>query len=433
MKNPSILFDKNFWPLWFTQFFGAFNDNFFKNALIILITFKSLNVAGLKPEQVIALCGGIFIFPFFLFSAWAGTIADKYEQSQLVKAIKVLECFIMILATWGFLTENLILLLKALFLMGLQSALFSPIKYSYIPQKLKFEKWVEANALLQSATFSAILFGTILGGLAIAAPQRGVFYVNTTILSLALIGLIFSCFIPKAKPLSPELTIPLNPFKSTWKLIQYILSDKNIRWTVFLLAWFWFYAAALIALTPVYGKNILKGNEPAVIFLLALFAVGIGIGCLFCKRISSNTLKLVPLGALGLSLFLLDLFFQSQAISERSYLTFKNFISDSKNFRIFLDFVLIAFSGGLFFVPLITLLQKISPLKHLSRVIAGSNIVDSIYMVGSAGFLIFLFGQGLNEINIFLILALCNLVPTGFALFFIKKEALKIRAFNYKN
>ena len=258
MNNNFLLWNRKFWPLCYTQFFGAFNDNFFKSALVILITFQAMSLAGLNSEQLIALCGGIFIFPFFLFSAIAGQIADKYEKARLIIYIKILEIFIMILAVSGFIMANLPVLLIALFLMGLQSSLFSPLKYSYIPYQVASHKLVEANALLQSTTFLAVLMGTIFGGLVIAIPEQGIFYVSFGVLSLAIIGLLFSLFIPKVSPVEPDLSLKYNPLTSTWNLIHYIIQKKRILYTILGLGWFWFYGATLLSILPGYGKKNIR-------------------------------------------------------------------------------------------------------------------------------------------------------------------------------
>ena len=417
INDTPLIIDKKFWPLCCTQFFGAFNDNFFKNALIILITFQSMSLGSFKPEQLIALSGGIFIAPFFLFSGLAGQIADKYEKSRLINYIKILELFIMILAVVGFFTNNLLLLLFSLFLMGLQSTLFSPLKYSYIPQQISEENLIEANALLQSSTFLAILIGTIFGGMTIAIPEKGILYVNIAVISLALIGLFFSLFISKASPLESPFPLKYNPFSSTWSLISYILPKKNILWTILGLNWFWFYGAALLALIPGYGKRVLGGNEQIVTFLLTLFSIGIGLGCMTCTKVSRNrlNLNLVPIGTLGLSVFLFDLFFQSHSIdyTQTRLLSFSHFIKNPQNIRLIFDIIMIAFSGGLLFVPLMTYLQTVSSKKHLSRVIAAGNVLDAFFIILSAGLLIGLFRLGLNEIKIFLILAFINLIAVG--------------------
>ena len=415
--DTPLIIDKKFWPLCCTQFFGAFNDNFFKNALIILITFQSMSLGSFKPEQLIALSGGIFIAPFFLFSGLAGQIADKYEKAKLMNYIKIFELFIMILAVVGFFTANLPLLLFSLFLMGLQSTLFSPLKYSYMPQQISSKKLTEANALLQSSTFLAILIGTIFGGIIIAIPEKGILYVNIALISLAFIGLFFSLFIPKAFSLESPFPLKYNPFSSTWNLISYILPKKNILWTILGLAWFWFYGAALLSLIPGYGKKVLGGNEQVVTFLLTLFSIGIGLGCMTCTKVSRNklNLNLVPIGALGLSVFLFDLFFQSYSIDHTQIqsLSLSHFIKNTQNIRLMFDLVMIAFSGGLLFVPLMTYLQTVSSKKHLSRVIAAGNILDAFFMIISAGLIIGLFRLGLNEIKIFLLLALINLIAVG--------------------
>ncbi len=437
-----LLWERAFWPLCCAQFFGAFNDNFFKNALVILITFQSLSFAGLSPEKLIALCGGIFIFPFFLFSSLAGQIADKYEKSRLLIYIKTLEIGIMSLAVMGFMAQSLWILLVALFLMGFQSALFSPLKYSYVPQKLGHKRLPVANAFLQSSTFLAILMGTLAGGLMVAVPEQGIKYVCVSIIVFAVVGFLFSLFILKASPSEPKLCLKYNPFVSTYRLIYYVLAKAPIRFTVLCLAYFWFYGLALLSLLPVYGKKILGGNEQVVAFLLTLFSVGVGLGCLISAlwhkgeqwirtKTSSPSLKgktfrfpaggaLALSGALGLSLFVLDLFWQSRSLSSKpaGQLSFADFIQNPEHFRIMFDLIMMAVSGGVFFVPLMTFLQKSAPKDHISRVIAGSNICEAFFMVLSALFLIVLFTIGLKELHAFFCLGLLSLMVFVLMLFY---------------
>ncbi len=425
MNNKFLLGNRKFWPLCATQFFGAFNDNFFKNALVILITFQSLKLWGLSSEQLIAFCGGVFIFPFFLFSAIAGQIADKYEKSRLITYIKILECFVMILAGAGFLTKNLSLLLLALFLMGLQSTLFSPLKYSYMPRQVSSDQLISANALLQSSTFLAILLGGVFGGLVIAIPHQGIFYTSLGVLGLSVIGLFFSLFVLKLSSLTPDLSFQYNPFTSTWNLIRYVLPKKHILYTLLGLAWFWFYGATFLALLPGYGKKILGGNEQVVTFLLTLFSIGIGLGCMVCKKISGRGLKLglAPIGALGLSVFLFDLSLQAYFTKDnhKTVIHFMDFIKNIQNFRIIFDLTMTSFSGGLLFVPLMTFLQTISPKKHLSRIISAGNIFDAFFIASSALLLILLFNFGLKEPEIFLFLASANLIISFLIYKFTKK------------
>ena len=424
----SLLQDRAFWPLLIVQFLGAFNDNFFKNALVILMAFQSLTLNGLSPEKLIALASGIFIFPFFLFSAVAGQIADKYEKSCLIVSVQGLEIFIMTIAVFGFMTKNLMVLLTALFFMGLQSALFGPLKYAYAPQILSEKSLVPANAFLQSSTFLAILSGTLLGGMMVAVPERGIQYICVGIIALAVLGFLFSLWILKASPSEPNLRFQYNPFTSTKRLLAYVWQKPPICFAVLCLSWFWFYGATMLALLPTYGKKVLGGNESVVVFLLTLFSIGIGLGCLTCAvyaqrtKYSENLGKtankykraLTPalLGALGLSLFLLDLFWQSldKVAHTSTGLSWAEFIQNPRHFRVIFDLTMIAFSGGLFFVPLMTFLQKSAPKPYMSRVIAGNNILSALFMALSAVLLMIAYSLGLNEIQIFLCLSLLNLI-----------------------
>ena len=230
------------------------------------MAFQSLTLKGLSPEKLIALASGIFIFPFFLFSAVAGQIADRYEKSRLIVSVQGLEIFIMTVATLGFMTKNLMVLLTALFFMGLQSALFGPLKYAYAPQMLSEKSLVPANAFLQSATFLAILSGTLLGGMMVAVPERGIQYVCVGIIALAFLGFLFSLLILKAPPSEPSLHLQYNPFTSTKHLMDYVWQKPPIRFAVLCLSWFWFYGATMLALLPTYGKKVLGGNESVVVF-----------------------------------------------------------------------------------------------------------------------------------------------------------------------
>lgn len=418
IKNTSLLIDKRFWPICGTQFFGAFNDNFFKNALLILITFSAINKTEINAKTLIALCGGIFIFPFFLFSSLSGQIADKFEKSQLIIKIKILEFFIMILAVVGFYTNNLPLLLFILFLMGLQSTLFSPLKYSYIPQILPQNKLLEANALFQIVALLAILLGTIAGGLVITSTQNGIFYVSMGVIIFSIIGFLFSLCTLKTTPLKSSVLIQYNIFYSTWNLISYIWSYKNTRAVILSLSWFWFHGSALISLLPTYGKNILGVNEPTVIFLFTLSSVGISLGCFICKKLSASKIKLqfCIIGLLGSSVLLLDLFIQSYIIYVRPQETilFIDFITNPIHFRIIFDLIMLSVLEGLFLIPLITLLQIIAPPKQRAQIIAGGNIFNSFFIVLAAIMLIFCFYIGLTESHVFLILSVLNLIMVRF-------------------
>ena len=246
MSQFGLLKSRRFWPLFWTQFLGAFNDNFLKNALVILITFKSVHVLGVSPGQMVALSGGIFILPFFLFSATSGQLADQLEKSKLIHWIKLMEIGIMILAAIGFVSEHYAFLMLVLFLMGLHSTFFGPIKYSILPQHLEPHELIGANALIEAGTFLSILLGTIAGGTLILAHQ-GIMWTCTGLIAIAVVGYVASLFVPKAPPVASSIQVEWNPVPPTLKILKATYSDKTLFYSIIGISWFWFYGATLLA------------------------------------------------------------------------------------------------------------------------------------------------------------------------------------------
>ena len=415
MSQITLVHDRRFWPLFWTQFLGAFNDNFFKNALVILITYRALSVAAMAPEQVVALCAGLFILPFFLFSATAGQLADRFPKSTLIPWIKFLEIVVMALAAVGFLTGSLPFLLAVLFLMGFQSTLFGPIKYGILPQLLKEDELVGGNALVETGTFLAILLGTIGGGLLIALEGIGPWVVSAGIIGFAVLGFMASLFIKKVPAEAPRLKVRLNPITPTWEIFKFTRQTQSVYRSILGVAWFWFVGASLLALFPNYCKDILHGDEHVITFFLALFSIGIGVGSMLCERLSQHRLELglVPFGSIGMTAFLFDLFWAGdpyEGVAAPAGLAgIGAFLAAPGGIRITLDLLLLSVFSGFYIVPLMTLVQQRTAPSHRSRVIAGSNVLSSLFMVISAGFLMGIHALGIPIPKIFLILTLLNL------------------------
>jgi len=377
----ALLKEKRFLPFFLTQFFGAFNDNVFKNALVIMIAFK---VAG-NSDMLVNLAAALFILPFFLFSAIAGQIADKYEKSALIKTVKLIEIIIMCIAATGFYFNNIPLLLTVLFLMGSQSSLFGPVKYGYLPQHLHKEELVGGNGLIESSTFLSILLGTITGGLLIALDS--ILPIAISVICIAIAGFTSSQFIPKTVASSPNLRISFNIFSATYKNVSFLPSNRVVFLSILAISWFWFYGSVFLMQIPNFSKKILFGDEVVVTWLLSMFSIGIGAGSLLCEKLSGKRVEigLVPLGAIGLAVFGLDLALTAQQWPHfTSVMNFTQFWQVSGSFRILLDLALIGISGGLYIVPLYALVQERADKNHLSRVIAGNNIINSLFMVAAA-------------------------------------------------
>ncbi len=414
MSSLNLLKHRRFFPLFWTQFFGALNDNFLKNALVILIAFKASNVMGLPSSEMVSLAGGIFILPFFLFSATAGQLADKYEKGKLIRIIKLVEIGIMALATYGLVQTQFEFLLIVLFLMGLHSTFFGPLKFSILPQHLKQKELIGGNALIEAGTFLAILIGTIGGGVLVSIPEQGPGLVGLVLLAVALIGFATSWMIPEAKAVDPGLNVQWNPVTPTWQILKFTKKNRTVFLSTLGISWFWFFGAATLSLFPIYCKNVLHSDESVVTLFLACFSVGIGLGSILCERLSQHRIELglVPLGSLGLSIFTIDLSFAGRpeafGSSLKTQATAYDFIQNSQGVHVLFDLILLSVFSGLFIVPLVSLIQERSEVTHRSRVIAGNNIINAFFMVVSSGMLVALMKMNVSVPHIFLLLAFLN-------------------------
>ncbi|MGB5065123.1 MAG: MFS transporter [Candidatus Competibacter sp.] len=406
----TLLKERRFLPFFITQFLGAFNDNVFKNALIILIAFQAADPA--QANTLINLSAGLFVLPFFLFSATAGQLADKYEKSHLMRWIKLLEIAIMLGAAAGFILGNMPLLIGLLFLMGGQSTLFGPVKYSILPQHLRPNELVGGNGWVEMGTFLAILIGTLLGGVLIAIPDSGPWLVSGAVVLLAVLGFMSSLFIPKATPDAPDLRINWNPITETWRNIDITRRDRTVFLSVLGISWFWFLGATYLAQLPNYSRLTLGGDEHVVTLLLTTFALGIGIGSMLCERLSGRRVELglVPFGSIGLTLFGVDLFFAASPVAAGAPLIGAlEFLRGASNWRVLIDILLMGMFGGFYIVPLYALVQQRSEPGFRSRVIAGNNIINALFMVLSAALAIFFLDvAGLSIPQFLLLTALFN-------------------------
>ena len=405
-----LLRQKRFLPFFITQFFGAFNDNVFKNALIILIAFQGAQFVDTDADLLINVAAAMFILPFFLFSATAGQWIDKYEKSRSIRIIKLIEIVIMSLAALAFIQGYIFLLITLLFLMGAQSTFFGPAKYSYIPQHLKTNELIEGNAWVQMGTFVAILMGTILGGVMVA-QEHGRQYVAYAIVLLAIAGYLSSRFIPVTPSLNKDLKINWNVISETYRNIKFLKSNRIVFLSVLGVSWFWFLGATYLVQLPNYTKSILGGDEQVVTMLLTLFTVGIGTGSLLCNWLSGKKIEigLVPFGSIGLTVFGIDLFFSQPEMLPAATLGLKEFLSNG-HLRLIADVVLIGFFGGLYIVPLMALVQQRSEPEHMSRVIAGNNIINALLMVLSAVVAIMVLSSGFSIAQLFLLVAIFNAI-----------------------
>ncbi|MDA0191150.1 MAG: MFS transporter, partial [Proteobacteria bacterium] len=386
MSQSRLLTTRRFAPFFATQFLGAFNDNLFKNALIVLLTFQAAQWTTLPAGVLANLAAGIFILPFFLFSATAGQLADKYDKARLARLVKLLEMLIMGVAAAGFALHSLAVLLAALFLLGLHSTLFGPVKYAILPQHLHADELVGGNALVEAGTFVAILLGTLAGGL-LAGTGGDPRWVAFAGLLVAVAGYLASRGIPAAPPPAPGLTINPNPLTETWRNLGFARANRTVFLSILGISWFWLYGALFLAQFPAYAKDVLGGDETSVTLLLATFTLGIGLGSLLCERLSGRLVEigLVPFGSIGLTLFGLDLAFASPAaLPAGAPLATGALLGLPGSWRVLGDLFALGLFGGFFIVPLYALVQLRSAAEQRARIIAANNILNALFMVGGA-------------------------------------------------
>lgn len=407
-----LLKERRFRPFFFTQFLGAFNDNVFKTALITLVTFRAGQLTDLDGKTLATLLPGLFILPFFLFSATSGQIADKFEKSAVARSVKIFEIGIMLLAAWGFLNHSLWPLVGALFLMGVHSTLFGPVKYSYLPQHLGEQELVGGNGMVEMGTFVAILVGEILGAW-LATSAFGPGLTSSVIIGVAVAGYWVSRGIPLSPAADPDLKINWNPLTETWNNLRFAHGNRTVWLSLLGISWFWFYGATMLAQFPSYAKEVLHGDESVFILLLAVFSFGIGLGSLLCEKLSGHKVEigLVPFGAIGLTVFGVELYFATpDGLAPATPWTWAAFLVQSSHWRILADLMLLGLFGGFYIVPLYALIQTRSEKSHQSRVIAANNILNALFMVVSAGVSMVLFHFGLSIPQLFLATALFNAV-----------------------
>ncbi|WP_199507117.1 MULTISPECIES: MFS transporter [unclassified Psychrobacter] len=406
---------RRFSAMFFTQFLGAFNDNVFKQALILVLTYTAAQKLNAEVSILNNLAAMLFILPYFLFSALAGQLADKYEKSKLTRLIKVLEIVIMTLAAVGFVFEWYVLLFVALFLMGTHSTFFGPIKYAYLPQAMRDDELVGANGLFQMGTSLAILLGMIVAGI-LTQLTNALYWVSAMVLLVAALGYFAARFIPVTPAMQPELKVNWNIFTTSMATIRYLYSLPFLFFVILGNSWFWFYGATFLTQTPEFSKVILHGNESVVIFLLTLFSVGVSIGSLLCKSFTKNqvSLRLLPFGIAGLSLFAMDLYWSLSQIDlsqTGALLGIGELWAVSGSWRVFVDLFFLGFSGGLYIVPLYAAMQAYAPTSHRARIVGANNIFNAIFMVGSAIFAIVLLNAlGLSLPQLFLVTGILNVV-----------------------
>jgi 1-acyl-sn-glycerol-3-phosphate acyltransferase len=410
MSQFSLLAKRRFAPFFWTQALGAFNDNAFRNAMVMLVAFQ-MALPDAQVSLYTNLAPALFILPYFLFSATAGQIAEKFEKTRLIRYVKLFEIAAMVVAAVGFFTHHISLLLVVLFLMGMHSTMFGPIKYSILPQALERDELVGGNALVEMGTQLAMLVGMIVGNSLMLIAGYGTLAASLTTIAIAVTGYFVSRSIPAAPATAPDLKFNWNPLSETWRVLKLTHEDRAIFNAVLGISWFWFFGTVMIAQLPNYTRHVLGGDGSVNTLALTLFSIGTGIGSLLCERLSGKRVEigLVPIGAFGLTVFAVDLFFAHPVQTAGTTLGWTAFLAAPGAWRVALDLTMIGAFAGFYVVPLFAFVQSRAPRERLSRIIAGNNIVNALLICAASAFGIGLTALGLSVPTIFLITGLINI------------------------
>jgi 1-acyl-sn-glycerol-3-phosphate acyltransferase len=408
----TLLSEKRFAPFFWTQFLGAANDNVFKFAFTILVTFHAAQFPGGDPKTAAFWIGALFIAPYVLFSATAGQWADKYEKAMLIRMVKNLEIAIMLLAALGFVLHQVSLLFAATFLMGLHSTFFGPVKYAYLPQHLKPHELIGGNGLVEMGTFVAILLGTMAGGVLAGIEGQGPVYVAMMCIAVAIAGRVTAGRVPASPASVPDLQVNLNPFSETWSNLKLARGNRTVFLSMLGISWLWFFGSTFLTSFSPFAKDILGGNENVVTLLLAVFSIGIGLGSLLCEKLSGHKVEigLVPFGAIGMTVFGVDMYFATHSLQSAGNLGIFAFLSHAAHWRVLADLFLLAMFGGFYSVPLYALIQTRCEPDRRARIIAANNIINAIFMIVASLMGGFMLSHGFTIPQLFLTVALLNAI-----------------------
>ncbi len=430
----ALLRQRRFAPFFWTQFSGAANDNLFKFAFTVMVTYQ-LQIGWLPPAMAGLVIGALFILPFLLFSATSGQLADKYDKRTLIVFVKRLEIAIMAVAAWGFFSANIPLLLACTFGMGLHSTLFGPVKFAYLPHHLNERELTGGNGMIEMGTFVAILLGNVAGGLIIAVPEIGAHHVGFACVGLALLGRGVSHFIPASPATDPTLKINWNPFTETVRNLRLAHQNLVVFRSLLGISWMWFFGAVFLSQFPSFAKEVLRGNEQVASLLLVVFSIGIGTGALLCEVLSRRHVEvgLVPLGAIGMSVFSIDLYFASRGLqapmaqagqlAQAATFTLGQFVGMAAHWRVMADLMLLSLFAGLYSVPMYALIQLRAQPTHRARIIAANNILNALFMIASSVIAGLLLQTGFTIPQNFLLTGIANAV-VAFYIFMLVPEYL---------
>jgi 1-acyl-sn-glycerol-3-phosphate acyltransferase len=431
----ALLRQRRFAPFFWVQFLGAGNDNLFKFAFTVMVTYQ-VQVAWLPPAMAGLVIGALFIAPYLLFSATSGQLADKLEKSSLMRFVKSFEIAVMAVAAWGFWEQNVPVLLACVFLMGLHSTLFGPVKYAYLPQHLNERELTGGNGVVEMGMFVAILLGNVAGGLLVSIPETGARWAAAGCMTVAIIGRLAAQAIPLSPASDPALRINWNPFTETWRNLKLAHGNLVVFRSLLGISWMWFFGAVFLSTFPAFARDVLHGDERVASLLLVVFSIGIATGSLLCERLSHRHVEigLVPLGAIGMTVFAVDLYFATRGLAPSdAALGLAAFVAIPAHWRVLFDLAMLALSAGLYSVPMYALIQLRCEPTHRARIIAANNILNAIFMIVSAVLTGAMLSAGFTLPQVFLSMGLLSALVAGYVFLLVPEYLLRFLAWVLSN
>ncbi|MEY4428096.1 MAG: hypothetical protein RLZZ182_785 [Pseudomonadota bacterium] len=426
----ALLGQRRFAPFFWTQFLGAGNDNLFKFALTVLVTYQ-VQVSWLPPAMAGLVIGALFILPFVLLSATAGQFADKYDKARVMRGVKTLEVLIMALGAVGFFTTHVPVLLLCVFLMGVHSSVFGPVKYAYLPQHLQPHELTGGNGMVEMGTFVSILLGSLGGGLLMSLGEHSARITALACLAVSVLGWLAARWIPASPSSQPDLALNWNPLSETWRNLALARQVPSVFRSLLGISWMWFFGAVFLSQFPSFAHDVLHGDPHVASLLLVIFSVGVALGSLACERLSGGHVEigLVPIGAVGMTVFAFDLYLATRGLAPvagQAAWSASAFVAHPPHWRIMADLALLAFSAGLYSVPMYALIQLRAQPSHRARIIAANDILNALFMIASSLGAGALLSHGFSIPEVFGVTAVLNVLVVGYVFWLMPEYIIRL-------
>lgn len=415
-RKYGLFIRRRFLPIFLATFLGAFNDNLLRSGLVVLIAYSaSKNIhLPVRPEILVTICSALLVLPILLFSSISGPLADKYEKSRLVVYTKIAEVLIMLCVLYGFAVQNIYLLMFMLFVSGTHTTFYGPIKFSILPDHLRPGELLAANGFMAAGNYLAILGGLIAGGLLVELPGN---VIGSVAVIISVVGLVASLFVPKSSVATPDIQISLNIWKGTRGILKNACYEPNVLRAILGLSWFLLVGSVYMSQFANYAQGVMRADNEVYILFLVVFSVGIAIGSMLCDTLLRGeiTAKFTPYLTLGTAIFTFLMVYTTPEPNHEGLMNISEFLSVPSHWPVLSCMLMVALCGGIYIVPLYAIVQSQSHMQYRSRIMAASNMCDSVFMTLAALVSAILLILGFGITDLFVILAMLNLIVVWYA------------------